>query len=79
MHVFRLYEWAGKSGDVQRKVPAGAKKVQLDNLMEQSEGSALSLKDGNIVIVPVHPYELVTVQVDYPTPNRNRKSEICDL
>jgi alpha-mannosidase len=54
--IFRLYEWAEKSGDVQGKVPAGAKKVQLDNLMDQSEGSALCLKDGNTVTVPVYLY-----------------------
>jgi len=64
--IFRLYEWSGKEGDVRIQVPPGALKAQVDNLMEQPIGSSISIEGGNTVRVPVHPYEIVTVQVDYP-------------
>jgi alpha-mannosidase len=63
--IFRFYEWAGTTGDVQIKVPPGAMSATLTNLMEQPEGSALPVI-GDQVTVPVHPFEIVSVRVDYP-------------
>jgi alpha-mannosidase len=62
--VMRFYEWAGKSGNVTLTVPPGATSASVVNLMEKPEGSALSVTD-NKVTVPVTPYQIQTVQVDY--------------
>lgn len=63
--IFRFYEWAGTSGTVQIGVPPGATSATMTNLMEEPEGAALPVT-ANHVSVPVHPYEIVTVRVDYP-------------
>lgn len=63
--VFHLYEWAGKSGNITISLPPGATGATETNLLEQPEGPALSVA-GNKVTVPVHPYEIVAVKVDYP-------------
>jgi len=63
--ILRFYEWAGTTGSVQIGIPPGATSATLTNLMEEPEGSALPVT-GNHVTVPVHPYEIVTVRVDYP-------------
>lgn len=63
--IFRFYEWAGSSGDVQITVPAGATDATLTNLMEKPEGSPMTM-NGNRVTVPVHPFEIVSVRVSYP-------------
>jgi alpha-mannosidase len=50
-------------------VPANATSATETNLMEAPQGSALSLtpeKDGSVVRVAVHPYEIITLRVDYP-------------
>jgi alpha-mannosidase len=62
--IFRVYEWAGKSSDVEFHVPKGATGATLTNLMEKPEGSALKIED-DTVIAPIHPYEILTVQVNY--------------
>jgi alpha-mannosidase len=62
--IFRFYEWAGGSGDVQITVPSGASSATLTNLMEKPQGSALSIVH-NQVSVPVHPFEIVSLRVDY--------------
>jgi alpha-mannosidase len=64
--LFRFYEWAGKSSEVQLTVPAGAKSATLTNLMEQPEGSPLTVTQDSKVSVPIHPYEIISVRVDYP-------------
>ena len=64
---FPRYEWAGKSGNVTFTVPEGATGATLTNLLEQPQGSALSVT-GNQVTVPIHPYEILTIRVDYPRP-----------
>ena len=64
--LFRFYEWAGKTSEVQLTVPAGAKSATLTSLMEQPEGSPLAVTQDHNVSVPVHPYEIVSVRVDYP-------------
>jgi alpha-mannosidase len=63
--IFRFYEWAGTSGDVQIGFPAGATSATLTDLMEQPERSALSVTQ-NQVSVPAHPFEIVSLRVDYP-------------
>jgi alpha-mannosidase len=68
--VFHLYEWAGKSGEIVISVPPGATGATETNLMEKPEGSPLSVT-GNKVTVPVHPYEIVAVRVDYPHNSRH--------
>jgi alpha-mannosidase len=64
--LFRFYEWAGKSSEVQLAVPAGATSATLTNLMEQPEGPGLVLSRDGKVTVPVHPFEIVSVRVEYP-------------
>ena len=63
--IFRGYEWAGKDGTVELHVPPGATGATLTNLQETPEGAALPVV-GDVVKAPVHPYEIVTVRVDYP-------------
>jgi alpha-mannosidase len=62
--IFRLYEWAGKSGDVEH-VPKGATGATLTNLMEKPECSALPVSN-DTVTVPIRPCQILTVRVDYP-------------
>jgi alpha-mannosidase len=64
--IFRLYEWAGKSADLQITVPKGATGATETNLMEKPEGDALPVIHGNEIAVPIHPYEILTVRADYP-------------
>ena len=63
--IFRVYEWAGKSGDVEIHVPKGATGATLTNLMEKPEGSALNVVNDKVT-APIHPYEILTVRVEYP-------------
>jgi alpha-mannosidase len=66
--IFHLYEWAGKSGNIEISLPPGATEATETNLMEHPEGSPLPVT-GDKVTVPVHPYEIVAVRVDYPHKN----------
>ena len=63
--IFHLYEWAGKSGNLSLRVPPGATGAVETNLMEKPEGDALPVH-GDRVTIPVHPFEIVAVRVDYP-------------
>jgi alpha-mannosidase len=63
--IFRVYEWAGKPGEVNIHLPKGAQGATITNLMEKPEGQALKITD-NTVTAPVHPYEILTIQVNYP-------------
>ena len=63
--IIRMYEWAGKTGTVTLAVPPGATAAVETNLLERAEGPPLGLA-GDRVTVPVHPYEILTVRVDYP-------------
>jgi alpha-mannosidase len=63
--ILRFYEWAGQGGDVQITVPSGATSATLTDLMEKPEEPALSISN-NQINVPVHPFEIVSVRVDYP-------------
>jgi alpha-mannosidase len=62
--IFRVYEWAGKSATVQFHVPPGATGATVTNLMETPEGAPLTVA-GDVVSVPIHPYEILTVRVEY--------------
>ena len=63
--IFRAYEWAGKETMAEFHVPAGATGATVTNMMETPEGAALTVA-GDVVKVPMHPYEIVTIRVDYP-------------
>jgi alpha-mannosidase len=65
--IFRVYEWAGKETTAEFHVPAGATGATVTNLMETPEGEALAIA-GDVVKVPIHPYEILTIRVDYPPP-----------
>ena len=62
--LLRLYEWAGKTVDVQISLPEGASGATLTDLMEKPEGATLSVANNQITI-PVHPYEIVSVRVEF--------------
>jgi alpha-mannosidase len=63
--IFRVYEWAGKSSDVEIHLPKGAAGATVTNLMEKPEGAALKVVN-DTVTATIHPYEILTVQVNYP-------------
>ncbi len=63
--ILRAYEWAGKETTAEFHVPPGATSATVTNLMEQPEGDPLPIAD-NVVKVPIHPYEILTIRVDYP-------------
>jgi alpha-mannosidase len=66
--VMRFFESAGQSGNVTLTVPPGATSATVVNLMEKPEGSPLNVT-GDKVTVPVTPYQIQTVRVDYsPAP-----------
>ena len=63
--IFRVYEWAGKETTAEFHVPPGATGATVTNLMETPEGEPLAVA-GDVVKVPIHPYEILTIRVDYP-------------
>jgi alpha-mannosidase len=63
--IFRMYEWAGTPTDVKLHIPPGAPYAIETNLMEKPEGAHLNLS-GDIVTVPIKPYEILTIQATYP-------------
>ena len=65
--IFRFFEWQGKAGNVTLHFPVGATSATLTNLMETPEGSPLPVTD-NKVTIPVTPYQIQTVRIDYPSP-----------
>ncbi len=64
--IFRIYEWAGKDATAEFHVPPGATSASVTNLMETPEGDPITV-EGDVVKVPVHPYEILTIRVAYPT------------
>jgi alpha-mannosidase len=62
--IFRVYEWAGKDATVEFHVPPGATGARVTNLMEKPEGDPLTVT-GDVVKAPIHPYEILTIRVDY--------------
>ena len=63
--IFRVYEWAGKETTAEFHVPPGATGATVTNMMEAPEGAPLPLA-GDVVKAPIHPYEILTIRVDYP-------------
>jgi alpha-mannosidase len=63
--IFRVFEWAGKESEVTFTVPAGATGATETNLMEKAVGTPLPLT-GDKVAIPIHPYEILSLRVDYP-------------
>ena len=63
--VFRVYEWAGKDTTAEFHVPPGATAATVTNMMETPEGAPLALA-GDVVKAPIHPFEILTIRVDYP-------------
>jgi alpha-mannosidase len=64
--IFRVYEWAGKQSTVEFHVPPGATGATVTNMMEIPEGDPLTVT-GDVVQVPIKPYEILTIRVDYPS------------
>jgi len=71
--IFRVFEWAGKQSDVTFTVPPGATAATETNLMEKSLGTPLPLSGGKVT-VPIHPYEILSIRVDYPQTNQQAKN-----
>jgi alpha-mannosidase len=63
--IFRVYEWAGKATTAEFHVPPGATGATVTNLMETPEGAPLAVV-GDVVKAPIHPYEILTIRVDFP-------------
>jgi alpha-mannosidase len=63
--ILRFYEWAGRNTDVQITLPAGATGAAMVNLMEHSDGSPLTITGGDRISMPIHPFEILTLRVDY--------------
>jgi alpha-mannosidase len=68
--IFRVYEWAGKETTAEFHVPPGATGATVTNLMETPEGGPLAVShwggEGDVVKAPIHPFEILTIRVDYP-------------
>jgi alpha-mannosidase len=68
--IFRVYEWAGKETTAEFHVPPGATGATVTNMMETPEGGALAVShwggEGDVVKAPIHPFEILTIRVDYP-------------
>jgi len=65
--LLRIYEWAGKTANVRIQLPEGATSAALTNLMEKPDGGILAVADHQIA-VPVHPFEIVSVLVNFARP-----------
>jgi alpha-mannosidase len=63
--LFRMYEWAGTPTEVKLHIPHGATYAVESNMMEKPEGDHLPLT-GDVVTVPIKPYEILTLQAIYP-------------
>jgi len=53
--ILRMYEWAGKDGEVRIKIPRGAQSARLVNLMEQAPDPPFSIEGGDAITVPFIP------------------------
>jgi alpha-mannosidase len=68
--VLRFYEWAGKKTTAEITVPDGASNALAANLMEHADGAQLTVSGGHIE-VPVGPYSIDTVRIDYTNRGNN--------
>ena len=55
----------GELNELVLNVPPGATGATVTNLMETPEGDPLAVT-GDVVKVPIHPYEILTIRVNYP-------------
>lgn len=62
--ILRFYEWAGRKTTAEITVPDGASTATSASMMEHAQGSPLTVS-GNRVTVPVGPYSIDTVRVNY--------------
>jgi alpha-mannosidase len=62
--IFHAYEWAGKPDTVTLTIPKGATGAVVTNLLEQPQGSPLTIT-GDRLTVPIRPFEILTLRVDY--------------
>jgi alpha-mannosidase len=63
--VLRFYDWAGKDTIVAWTVPKGVRAAHIVNLLEQPQAGSLPIKNGDQIKVPVHPFEIQSVILDY--------------
>jgi alpha-mannosidase len=63
--IFHLYEFAGKTSNVEITIPTGATAAIPTNLLEYPIAPAVAIKN-NKVTVPIHAYEIYALRVDYP-------------
>ncbi|HEY2975555.1 MAG TPA: glycoside hydrolase family 38 C-terminal domain-containing protein [Pyrinomonadaceae bacterium] len=63
--ILRMFESVGKSGEVRIRVPPGATSATITNLMEKPEGQRLKVMS-DTVTVPIHPYEILSLRIDFP-------------
>lgn len=68
--VLHFYEWAGKTSEVGIRVPPGATSATLTNLMEKPEGNPIPVIGTDRIAVPIHPYDIMAVRIDYPHQQR---------
>ena len=69
--IFRFYEWAGKNGEVQMRLPEGAVSAVETNLMEKPQGSPLELQ-GGAVSLSTKAYEIKTVKIGFAASGENQ-------
>ncbi len=62
--ILRFYESAGKKTSAEITVPGGASTATAANLMEHTDGAPLAVS-GSRITIPVRPYSINTVRVDY--------------
>jgi alpha-mannosidase len=66
--ILRAYEWEGKSTTAKFHVPPGAASATVTDLMETAGTPGVGALEvvGDVVKAPIHPYEILTIRVDYP-------------
>ncbi len=65
--ILRFYDWAGKQSTANIHLPEAATSATVANLLEQPQGSPLPVS-GDHITVPVGPYSINTVRVDFGNP-----------
>ena len=64
--ILRMYESTGEQGEVTVAVPKGATGASVVSLMEKSTDAPAVQLSGDQAKVMIHPYEILTLKVDYP-------------
>lgn len=62
--IVRMYEIANRTEQVKVKLPPGATGAVVTNLMEKTDGAKVPVS-GDVAMVTIHPYEILTLKVDY--------------